>query len=97
MSKGVSKRAIPAQATFLCPNCKSEVLVGAAFCRECGSDAQTGWSDETYLDDLDLPLAGKSAWEAEADFQEGLKHKGHMGKVLLGLAALALLGLRACR
>ncbi len=40
---------------FTCPVCGVEVRAGAPSCRECGSDAQTGWSDATELDDLDLP------------------------------------------
>lgn len=27
----------------------------AAACPHCGSDNQTGWSDDTYLDGVDLP------------------------------------------
>lgn len=40
---------------FTCPVCGAEVRVGAAACRECGSDDLTGWSEDTHLDDLDLP------------------------------------------
>ena len=29
--------------------------LGPGFCRECGSDDCTGWSDATQVDDLDLP------------------------------------------
>jgi hypothetical protein len=31
---------------FDCPHCGASVPVGAKACRECGSDAETGWSDE---------------------------------------------------
>lgn len=31
--------------TFTCPHCGEDVAVGAASCRACGSDAETGWSD----------------------------------------------------
>ncbi|MHC4894321.1 MAG: hypothetical protein ACYTFV_13410 [Planctomycetota bacterium] len=41
--------------TFPCPNCSADVPVGATFCRECGSDETTGWSEETLYDGLDLP------------------------------------------
>ncbi len=37
-----------------CPNCGEEVPAGAAACPGCGADARTGWSDETYLDGIDL-------------------------------------------
>lgn len=38
-----------------CPNCGAEVPRNAKACPECGSDEQTGWSDETHVDGLDLP------------------------------------------
>ena len=31
---------------------------GALACPECGSDADTGWSDDTLYDGLDLPSPG---------------------------------------
>jgi hypothetical protein len=34
--------------TFACPFCGAEVPAGAAACPECGSDDQTGWSDNLY-------------------------------------------------
>ncbi len=38
-----------------CPVCGSEVPAGARACPECGACAETGWSDETLYDGLDLP------------------------------------------
>ncbi len=32
--------------TFTCPHCGAQVPVGAAACRECGSDEETGWANE---------------------------------------------------
>lgn len=42
---------------FSCPNCGADVAVGAKVCRECGSDASTGWKDEDEIDyaSVDLP------------------------------------------
>lgn len=42
---------------FECPNCGADVAVGSKACRECGSDATTGWSDSDDLDytSVDLP------------------------------------------
>lgn len=31
---------------FECPHCGANVLVSAKFCRECGADDQSGWSDD---------------------------------------------------
>ncbi len=39
----------------ICPNCGAEVPRDARSCPECGSDEQTGWSQETRADGLDLP------------------------------------------
>ena len=40
---------------FVCPNCGAELPLKALACPECGSDENTGWSDETMYDGLDLP------------------------------------------
>lgn len=34
--------------SFLCPFCQAEVPKGALACPACGSDEQTGWSDDIY-------------------------------------------------
>ncbi len=38
-----------------CPNCGAAVPRNAKACPECGSDEQTGWSDEARTGGLDLP------------------------------------------
>jgi uncharacterized membrane protein YvbJ len=39
----------------ICPNCGAEVPANAKACPECGSDEETGWSEEAQAADLDLP------------------------------------------
>ena len=39
----------------VCPNCGAKVPGGAKACPECGSDEQTGWSDEAHYSNLNLP------------------------------------------
>ncbi len=39
----------------VCPNCGAEVPPNARACPECGSDEQTGWSEQAHTDGLDLP------------------------------------------
>jgi len=39
----------------ICPNCGATVPREAKACPECGSDEQTGWSEETHVDGIDLP------------------------------------------
>ena len=38
----------------ICPNCGGEVPRKAKACPHCGSDENTGWSENTYLDGIDL-------------------------------------------
>ena len=38
-----------------CPNCGAALPRNAKACPECGSDENTGWSDEAYASSLDLP------------------------------------------
>lgn len=42
-------------APEICPNCGAPVPPNAKACPECGSDEQTGWSDEAKSEGLDLP------------------------------------------
>lgn len=42
---------------FDCPHCGAEVRVGSSSCRECGSDAETGWSEDAQLWAADIPTA----------------------------------------
>lgn len=44
-----------AETPNICPNCGAEVPLNAKACPECGSDEQTGWSEEARYDGLDLP------------------------------------------
>ena len=47
----------PQRTFFTCPNCGAAVAVGKKACRECGSDANTGWQDQADIDyaSVDLP------------------------------------------
>ncbi|MBD3421659.1 MAG: zinc-ribbon domain-containing protein [Chitinivibrionales bacterium] len=38
--------------TVICPHCGAEIPRNARACRQCGSDDQTGWSDNTYMDPI---------------------------------------------
>ena len=40
---------------FICPVCGATVPAKARACPECGSDEQTGWSDQAGESELDLP------------------------------------------
>jgi len=42
-------------APEVCPNCGATVPRNAKACPECGSDEQTGWSEEAESAGVDLP------------------------------------------
>jgi uncharacterized membrane protein YvbJ len=50
----------------ICPNCGAEVPPKARHCPECGSDEETGWSEEAQAADLGLP-------EEQFDYEEFVK------------------------
>jgi hypothetical protein len=39
----------------ICPHCGAEVPRNARACPECGSDEETGWSEDASAQKLDLP------------------------------------------
>jgi len=51
-----------------CPHCGESIRRNARACKHCGSDERTGWSEDTYLDGIDLPEAG--------DYGDGLEAEG---------------------
>ena len=78
---------------FTCPVCGAEARAGARFCRECGSDDSTGWSDSTQYDDLDLPEPEPPL--VPDTFEEFTRlpsnRRGTSRRILLTLLAIALL------
>jgi uncharacterized membrane protein YvbJ len=52
----------------ICPNCGAEVPLKAKACPECGSDEQTGWSEEAQKGGLDLP-------EEDFDYDDFVKRE----------------------
>ncbi len=40
--------------TYACPSCGEPVKVGALACRSCGSDADTGWSEDADVGATDF-------------------------------------------
>ncbi len=80
----------------VCPNCGAEVPPNAKACPECGSDEQTGWSENAQYDHIDLP-------DEDFDYKDFVKREFGAGTpiprglhwfwwliALLVLAALAL-------
>jgi len=71
--------------SFICPNCGTEVRVGSASCTGCGSDDNTGWSDNTIYDGIDLP----ESYEEHSKFHDKKKNS-HLFSVFVGILLLLL-------
>lgn len=67
-----------------CPVCGEYVEEGASSCKSCGSCHQSGWSEETGYDGLDLPE------DPDAETSVGFGDEKSMGKKL-ALAAVLLI------
>jgi ribosomal protein L40E len=88
------------EGCFICPNCGAEVPARARACPECGSDEQTGWSQDA--DTSALPAGyGK---DEEFDYADFLEREFGGGRaricglpraVVLALATLCTLALLA--
>jgi hypothetical protein len=75
---------------FVCPNCGAELPSGARVCRECGSDENTGWSESTYLDGIDLPFDEDDYEEVRArELGGGRKGFRVNWTAVVGIAVLA--------
>ncbi|MBL8729747.1 MAG: hypothetical protein JNM25_15065 [Planctomycetes bacterium] len=46
----MKRRRTPRRESFECPHCGADVPIGSPVCRECGSDADTGWQDGAEID-----------------------------------------------
>jgi hypothetical protein len=46
------------QLTFTCPICGADVPRRAKACPECGACEKSGWSEDRYLDGMNLPDEG---------------------------------------
>ena len=49
---------------FDCPHCGAPVPVSATVCRECGSDAETGWSEDAEVGGVDT----QTGYSSDDDF-----------------------------
>jgi hypothetical protein len=59
--------------TFVCPHCGADVAVGAAACRECGSDAETGWSQDADVWEAGIPTGYGS--DDDFDYDEFIEQE----------------------
>jgi hypothetical protein len=80
-----------------CPHCGERMRSGVAACPHCGSDERTGWSEQVYLDGIDLPGDQDYADIVEREFGSGAARRDSrrawwLAAVALFLVALAALG-----
>lgn len=63
------KRTKPPREIFECPHCGADVPIGSAACKECGSDASTGWQSEEEIQyqSLDIPTGWGPEHESKRD------------------------------
>ncbi len=73
----------------VCPHCGAEIPDKAVSCKECGSDAQTGWSEGAENADLEMPDYDEIL---ENEFGSSKKRFSKIATaVIAGLVALFLL------
>ncbi|MCK9182588.1 MAG: zinc ribbon domain-containing protein [Fibrobacteraceae bacterium] len=64
----------------ICPHCGAEISDDSINCKECGSDAETGWSDSAKVD-FELP-----------DYDEILENEFGRSKKKKKSIAIAIIG-----
>lgn len=62
-----------------CPHCGAEIRSDAKACPNCGSDDETGWSQKTYLDGIDLPDSDEYEELREREFGSQSHARGIKG------------------
>jgi len=65
---------------FNCPNCGEDVPIRSKSCPGCGSDENTGWSEDTIYDGLDLNDYDESS--------ETIKTSLFQNKIILYIVAI---------
>ena len=84
-------RKKPPREIFECPNCGADVLVGSKACRECGSDAATGWQSAEEIDYQGLELPEGYALDKEHPGVVVAKRRPWWVLAVAAVAVLALL------
>lgn len=76
--------------SFSCPNCGGKVPANAAACPHCGSDEQTGWSEGTYLDGIDLNDDFDYEEALKGEFSSSGKNRVPFGRIIVAVVLLLL-------
>ena len=79
---------------MICPHCGAELKEGASFCRQCGSDENTGWKEGAEFYDEELP-----DYEEILENELGIDSRGNKTRkanpVMIAAAVLLILSLLA--
>lgn len=82
----------------ICPNCGAAVPRNARACPECGSDEETGWSEEAEHGKLDLPEENfdyddfvKKEFSSKSAVPRGIKWYWWLVAVLIIIAFVVML------
>lgn len=59
----------------ICPYCGEAINENASVCPYCGSDEQTGWSDKTYLDGIDISDMDDEEYNEMLHSEFGIRNK----------------------
>lgn len=76
---------------FACPNCGGEVKAKAKACPHCGSDEKTGWSEDPYLDGVELYDEDDYADTIEREFGKQYRGKDKKKFIMSIIAIVALI------
>lgn len=80
-----------ARETFECPNCGAAVPVGRKACRECGSDATTGWQDGDEIDYQSIDIPDGYGPEDELEAAGGMSRTQVIAGLLVALIVAVVL------
>lgn len=76
--------------TKVCCYCGETISYNASACPECGSDEQTGWSKNTYLDGIDVGDEIDYKEIRAKEFDESKKRPLPLWQMITGLLMILL-------
>ncbi len=91
MEKGRGNQDMAKEEMVPCPYCGEPVKRFAKACPHCGSDESTGWSNDTYLDGIDLPDDVDYEELRRNEFSEGKRRLSPRTLIIAAVGGLLLL------
>lgn len=84
-------RRKPRREIFECPHCGADVPIGSKVCRECGSDAGTGWQDGAEIDYQSIEIPDGYGPDDHASGRTSLRPRSWIVVTALVVAAALVL------